>query len=110
MKPELSEVLKIVNEVRVKALDVYPLKELPRGKPCRVKTCPLAIALHTYVDEGFLMYDSEDIAESVAKVLNTNTENIGTDWFVNSIPQILTDFVRAFDVEQYPELIEKEEK
>ena len=114
MKPELSEVIKIVNDVRTKALGMDALANLPQGKPMKSYSCPLAKAFgRCYVDQDIIVVTDEEIAIAMSRALSAKldvNEGVNDEYLIEYFPKILSNFVVSFDNNEYPELIEQEEK
>lgn len=113
MNPELSEVLKIVNDVRVKAIGLNALANLPQGKPMKSYSCPLAKALNCYVDQDIIVVTDEEVAIAMSRILGAKldvNDGVSDEYIIEHFPKILSNFVVSFDNNEYPELIEQEEK
>ena len=114
MKPELSEVLKIVNDVRIKALGLNALENLPPGRLMKSYLCPLAKAFgRCYVDQEIIVVTDEEVAIAMSRILGAKldvNDGVKDEYIIEHFPKILSNFVVSFDNNEYPELVEQEEK
>ena len=107
-----EDALHLVNQAR-EALDLEALGDLPRGVLQQPGACPIAQALPAdSVIEDAIRFVNRRAAEAVADAWLTACQPIHCPDFIDAhsvaLPADLRDFVRDFDAQAYPELIQGE--
>lgn len=102
--PDLAAVLEVVNKGRA-ALRLQPLTELPKARPADPCGCVIARSFNGAEVDGHTMTNPRDqqwsyrLYEAWGRVNDESSHTIG-------LPQILRNFIKAFDAGDYPHLID----